>query len=177
VANDADAYFEREIVYRTAEIEPTVARPHSPDNRARARDVGDVKVDQVYIGSCTGGKVADFRTAARVLAGRRVAVSTLIVPATTHVERALDRERVGGKTLREVLTEAGCKIGPPSCAACLGGPPDTFGRLPGREVCISTTNRNFHARMGSMQSQVYLASPLTAAASALTGHITDPRDV
>ena len=177
VANDSDARFEREIVYRTAEIEPTVAKPHSPGNRARARDVADVKLDQVYIGSCTGGKVSDLRAAARVLAGRRVAVSTLIVPATTHVERALNQERIGGKTLREIFTDAGCKIGPPSCAACLGGPPDTFGRLPGREICISTTNRNFHGRMGSMQSQVYLASPLTAAASALTGHITDPRDV
>jgi len=177
VANDPDAHIERDIIYRTSQIEPTVAKPHSPGNRARAREVSDVKVDQVYIGSCTGGKVADFRAAARVLRGRRVVVKTLIVPATTHVEHALDQERMDGKTLREILTEAGCHIGPPSCAACLGGPPDTFGRLAGREVCISTTNRNFPGRMGSMQSQVYLASPLTAAASALTGHITDPRDV
>lgn len=177
VANDRDALFEREIIYRTSQIEPTVAKPHSPGNRARARDVADVKIDQVYIGSCTGGKVADFRAAARLLAGRHVVVSTIIVPATTHVEHALDRERVDGKTLREILTDAGCRIGPPSCAACLGGPPDTFGRLSGREICLSTTNRNFPARMGAMQSQVYLASPLTAAVSALTGHITDPRDV
>ena len=177
VANDADARFEREIVYHTAQIEPTVARPHSPGNRATAREVSHVKVDRVYIGSCTGGKVADLRAAARVLAGKKVVVETYVVPATTHVDHALDRERINGRTLRDVLTEAGCKIGPPSCAACLGGPPDTFGRLPGREVCISTTNRNFPARMGSKDSQVYLASPLTAAASALTGHITDPREV
>jgi len=177
VANDPDARFEREIVYHTNEIEPTVARPHSPGNRARAREVGEVKVDQVYIGSCTGGKVADLRAAARVLAGRKVVVNTFVVPATTHVERALDQEKLNGKTLREVLTAAGCKIGPPSCAACLGGPPDTFGRLHGREICISTTNRNFPARMGSKDSQVYLASPLTAAASAVRGRITDPRDV
>jgi len=177
VANDPDARFEREIIYHTSEIEPTVATPHSPGNRARARDLSDMKLDRVYIGSCTGGKVADFRAAAQLLLGRHVTVETLIVPATTHVEHALDRERIDGKTLRDILTDAGCKIGPPSCAACLGGPPDTFGRLQGREVCISTTNRNFPGRMGSMQSQVYLASPLTASASALTGHITDPRDV
>ncbi|MBM3334177.1 3-isopropylmalate dehydratase large subunit [Candidatus Sumerlaeota bacterium] len=177
VSNDPDACFEREIVYSTSEIEPTVAKPHSPGNRARARDLGDVAVDRVYIGSCTGGKVADMRAAASVLVGRSVAVETYIVPATTYVERALEREKINGKSLRQILSEAGCKIGPPSCAACLGGPADTFGRLPGREVCISTTNRNFPGRMGSRDSQVYLASPLTAAASAITGHITDPRDV
>jgi len=175
--NDPDAKFAREIIYRTDEIEPTVARPHSPGNRARARDLADVALDRVYIGSCTGGKTADFHAAARILAGRKTAVPTYIVPATTHVEHSLATERIGGKTLRQIFEEAGCHIGPPSCAACLGGPPDTFGRLNGSEVCISTTNRNFPGRMGSKQSQVYLASPLTAAASALAGRITDPRDV
>ncbi len=177
VDNDPEAQVALETVYRTRDIEPMVARPHSPGNGAPARQCRDVKVDQVYIGSCTGGKLADFRAAARILAGRSVKVRTLIVPATTHVERALETERLDGKPLRQIFADAGCEIGPPSCAACLGGPADTFGRLKGREVCISTTNRNFPARMGSKNSQVYLASPLTAAASALTGHITDPRDV
>jgi 3-isopropylmalate/(R)-2-methylmalate dehydratase large subunit len=86
-------------------------------------------------------------------------------------------ETVDGKTLWNIFEDAGASIGPPSCAACLGGPTDTFGRLNGREVCISTTNRNFPGRMGSKDSQAFLASPLTVAASALTGRITDPRDV
>ena len=177
VANDADARFERETAYDAAAIEPTVAMPHSPDNRARARELGDVRPDRCYIGSCTGGKITDFRAAARVLKGREVKVDTYIVPATTHHDHALDRETLDGRSLREILLDAGCRIGPPSCAACLGGPPDTFGRLNGSEVCISSTNRNFPGRMGSKQSQVYLASPLTVAATAVTGRITDPRDV
>ncbi|MCX8038096.1 MAG: aconitase/3-isopropylmalate dehydratase large subunit family protein [Candidatus Sumerlaeia bacterium] len=177
VDNDVDARFALETIYRSRDIEPMVARPHSPGNGAPARLCRDVKVDQVYIGSCTGGKLADFRAAAQVLAGRTVKIRTLIVPATTHVERMLETERLNGKSLREIFADAGCEIAPPSCAACLGGPADTFGRLKGHEVCISTTNRNFPARMGSKDSQVYLASPLTAAASALTGYITDPRDV
>ena len=88
----------------------------------------------------------------------------------------LNGQKIGGKTLKEVFEAAGAKIGPPSCAACLGGPPDTFGRLNGTGICISTTNRNFPGRMGSKESQVYLASPYTVAASAVKGEITDPRE-
>ena len=108
--------------------------------------------------------------------GRKVAVDTFVVPATVAVDRALDKHKVGSKTLRQVFSDAGAKLGPASCAACLGGPVDTFGRLNEPKVCISTTNRNFPGRMGHAQSSVFLASPLTAAASAVTGRITDPRE-
>jgi 3-isopropylmalate/(R)-2-methylmalate dehydratase large subunit len=154
-----------------------VAKPFSPANVAPARSLKDVKLDQCYIGSCTGGKLDDLKAAARVLAGGHVRTRTVVVPATVSVDRALSMEQVHGRTLKRIFEDAGAKIGPPSCAACLGGPPDTFGRLNGSEVCISTTNRNFPGRMGSPESQTYLASPLTVAASALKGRITDPRDV
>jgi 3-isopropylmalate/(R)-2-methylmalate dehydratase large subunit len=121
--------------------------------------------------------MTDFIAAAKILKGKSVKTRTVIVPATTRVEQALFTEHLNGKSLWSIFDDAGAKIGPPSCAACLGGPKDTFGRLNGKEVCISTTNRNFPARMGSMESQTYLASPMTVAASALTGKITDPRDV
>jgi 3-isopropylmalate/(R)-2-methylmalate dehydratase large subunit len=153
-----------------------VAKPHSPDNRAVAHELGDVRLTRAYIGSCTGGKIEDFEAAARILQGQRVSVATFVVPATTQVDLELDRRKVNGKTLRETFAEAGAKIGPASCAACLGGPADTFGRLNGPEVCISTTNRNFPGRMGSKAAQVFLASPLTVAASAIRGVITDPRE-
>ena len=131
-----------------------------------------------YGGSCTGGKITDFIMAARVLKGRQVSIDTFLVPATVEVAEALMTETVDGQSLVEIFAEAGCKdIAPPSCAACLGGPPDTFGRTSGSEVVISTTNRNFIGRMGSKDAPVYLASPLTAAASAVNGHITDPREL
>jgi 3-isopropylmalate/(R)-2-methylmalate dehydratase large subunit len=98
------------------------------------------------------------------------------VPATSEIAAALKREKIGGQSLEDVFLSAGAKIGEPSCAACLGGPSDTFGRLNTPISCISTTNRNFPGRMGHKQARVYLASPLTVAASALTGVITDPRD-
>ena len=177
VESDPDATFLREYVFDVGKIEPTVAKPHSPDNRARARDLADVRLDRVYVGSCTGGKLEDFRAFAPHLLGKRVACETICIPATVYVERALEREQFQGVALRTILEEAGCKIGPPSCAGCLGGPADTFGRCNSREVCLSTTNRNFPGRMGSRNAQVYLASPLTAAASALTGRITDPREM
>ena len=115
--------------------------------------------------------------AARILRGHSVKVDTFVVPATTEVEKRLKIEMMDGESIYSILENAGAKIaGGPSCAACLGGPSDTFGRTNGNEVCISTTNRNFPGRMGSKQSQVYLASPLTVAASALRGVITDPRE-
>ncbi|MBI3945240.1 MAG: 3-isopropylmalate dehydratase large subunit [Armatimonadetes bacterium] len=177
VRNDPGATFHSERVYDLARLEPTVAKPHSPDNRAAARELRDVKLDRAYIGSCTGGKITDFLAAARVLKGRRTAIDTFIVPATTRVLGALHTERVGGETLAEIFRAAGCQIGQASCAACLGGPEDTFGRLNEPLRCISTTNRNFPGRMGHKEGEVFLASPLTAAASAVTGRITDPREV
>jgi len=113
---------------------------------------------------------------AKVLENNKVSIDTFIVPATVEVEQQLVTEKINGKSLRQIFEDAGCQpIAPPSCAACLGGPIDTFGRTHGEEVVVSTTNRNFVGRMGSKDSQVYLASPYTTAASAITGVITDPR--
>lgn len=171
-----DARYESVREFDVSAIEPTVAQPHCPDRRARARDLGEVKIDRVYIGSCTGGKTTDFLAAARILAGRTAVVETYLVPATMEVERDLDRLTMGGKTLRTIFQDAGCRIGPPSCAACLGGPRDTFGRANDPIRVLATTNRNFPGRMGHKEAGVYLASPLTAAAGAVAGRIVDPRE-
>ena len=176
VTNDSGANFHSTRVYKTRQIEPGVAKPHSPDNYSPARDLKDVKLDRAYIGSCTGGKTGDFKAAARILKGNKVKVDTFIVPATSEVARSLKKETIDGKLLETIFQEAGCHVGPPFCAACLGGPADTLGRLNKSEVCISTTNRNFPGRMGSKTAQVYLASPYTVAASAITGRVTDPRE-
>ncbi len=177
VYTDADAKFYSQRRYDVSQLEPVVAKPHSPDNRALARECSDVKIDRVYIGSCTGGKTTDFLNAARILKGRQVKVPTYLVPATQKVYEDLFTIKHEGQTLSEIFLSAGCiEPAAPSCAACLGGPKDTFGRLNEPEVCVSTTNRNFPGRMGNKQAQVYLASPYTAAASALTGYVTDPRE-
>ena len=176
ITGDPDAQYLSVTTYDAGKLAPAVALPHSPGNLAEARELADVKLDRSYIGSCTGGKTTDLLAAARVLNGRTVAIDTFIVPATTEVDAALDSIDVDGKPLRGIFTAAGCQIGPASCAACLGGPPDTFGRANDPIAVISTTNRNFPGRMGHKQASVYLASPLTAAASAVTGYITDPRD-
>lgn len=177
VRSDADASYLREHVYRADRIEPTVAQPHSPQNRATARELAVAELDRAYIGSCTGAKLADVVAAATILAGRECKIETFVVPATVRVDAAMDQQRVQGKTLRQIFQAAGAKIGPASCAACLGGPPDTFGRANAAIRIISTTNRNFPGRMGSPDAQIFLASPLTVAASAATGRITDPREL
>jgi 3-isopropylmalate/(R)-2-methylmalate dehydratase large subunit len=176
VRNDKDAKYFYEKVYRVKDLEPTVAKPHSPDNKATVREVKGTRLDRAYVGSCTGGKITDFLAAARILKGRTVKLDTYIVPATTEVKSRLKTEKIEGETLESIFLKAGAKMGEASCAACLGGPADTFGRLNSEEICISTTNRNFPGRMGSKKSAVYLASPLTVAASAVTGVITDPRE-
>ncbi|HEV3257924.1 MAG TPA: 3-isopropylmalate dehydratase large subunit [Gemmataceae bacterium] len=176
LASDAGAGYSFEKVYDVTKLEPVVAKPHSPDNRASVSEVRGEKLDRAYIGSCTGGKMTDFRAAAGILKGKRVCIDTFIVPATSEIAAGLKRERINGQTLEEVFLSAGAQLGQPSCAACLGGPSDTFGRLNQPLSCISTTNRNFPGRMGHKQARVYLASPLTVAASALTGVITDPRE-
>ena len=173
---DAGATFMFEKVYDVTKLEPIVAKPHSPDNKAFVSQVAGTKLDRAYIGSCTGGKMTDFRAAAGILKGKEVRIDTFIVPATTEVARGLKTEMIGGQTLESIFLNAGAKIGEASCAACLGGPSDTFGRLNTPINCISTTNRNFPGRMGHKEAGVYLASPLTVAASALTGVISDPRD-
>jgi 3-isopropylmalate/(R)-2-methylmalate dehydratase large subunit len=177
VTSDADARYAFEKVYDVSTMEPVVAKPHRPDNRATVSEVAGTKLDRAYIGSCTGGKYEDFLAAAQILEGNRVQVDTYVVPASTEVTKQLREKTLNGKTLWQVFLDAGCKMGHASCGACLGGPIDTFGRTHGTEVVISTTNRNFPGRMGSKQSAVYLASPLTVAASALHGEITDPRTV
>lgn len=177
VTDNTGARFHSVRRYKSAAIEPTVAKPHSPDNRATARECHGIKLDRAYIGSCTGGKLNDFVAAARILKGHQVLTDTYIVPATTEVARGLATTTLNGETLLEIFQKAGAKIAQgASCAACLGGPSDTFGRLNKSEVCISTTNRNFPGRMGSKTAQVYLASPYTVAASAIRGTITDPRE-
>jgi 3-isopropylmalate/(R)-2-methylmalate dehydratase large subunit len=174
--SDPDAAYAGTWEFDVADIEPTVAEPHSPGNRRTARELADVRVDRAYIGSCTGGKITDFIAAAGVLKGRRVNVETFVIPATTETEAELRAVTLDGQSLQSIFTEAGCTLGPASCAACLGGPADTLGRANEPMNVISTTNRNFPGRMGSKEAGVFLASPLTAAASALTGRVTDPRD-
>lgn len=177
VYGDEGAAVDSDRRYDASKMEPCVAEPHVPSNYALARERRDVKLDRAYIGSCTGGKITDFLAAARILKGQKVKIPTFLVPATAEVAEALITRQIGGKSLVDLFAEAGCEeIAPPSCAACLGGPEDTYGRTKGSEAVISTTNRNFPGRMGSKDSRIYLASPLTTAASAVAGRIADPRD-
>lgn len=164
-------------VYDVANLEPTVALPHRPDNRATVHSKRGTRIDRAYIGSCTGGKITDFIAAASVIKGHEVKMDTFIVPATTEVARRLHEVKVDGESLFDIFTAAGCRMGESSCAACLGGPIDTFGRLNDPLSCVSTTNRNFPGRMGHKEAKVYLASPLTVAATAITGSLEDPREV
>ncbi len=173
--SDTNAKYHSRYSFDGKDIEPLVAKPYSPANVEKARNLEDIKVDRSYIGSCTGGKITDFIAAAKILNGNKVSVDTYIIPATTKIVDELNTIKIHDKTIMDIFKEANCIIGKPSCGACLGGPSDTLGRTKGSEVVISTTNRNFPGRMGSMDSKVYLASPLTAAASAIRGYITDPR--
>ncbi|PRQ36796.1 putative 3-isopropylmalate dehydratase [Rosa chinensis] len=182
VYSDDTARFLTEYRFDISKLEPLVAKPHSPDNRALARECKDVKIDRVYIGSCTGGKTEDFMAAAKVFlaSGKKVKVPTFLVPATQKVWMdvySLPVPGSGGKTCSQIFEEAGCDTpASPTCGACMGGPRDTYARLNEPQVCVSTTNRNFPGRMGHKEGQIYLASPYTAAASALTGYVTDPRE-
>ncbi len=183
VRDDPDAVYHSVHEWDLATMEPMVAKPHSPDNKDTAANCRDVKLDKAYIGSCTGGKITDMIFAANLLKGHQVRIPTFVVPGSTEVHADMKRLNLRGaarqgneKSVEDVLRDAGCLLGASGCGACLGGPVDTFGRLKDQEVCISTTNRNFPGRMGSTRSAVYLASPLTVAASALTGHVTDPRE-
>ncbi|XVE81943.1 hypothetical protein DITRI_Ditri15bG0106900 [Diplodiscus trichospermus] len=182
VYSDAQTSFLSEFRFDISKLEPLVAKPHSPDNRALARECKDIKIDRVYIGSCTGGKTEDFLAAAKVFlaSGKKVKVPTFLVPATQKVwvdMYTLTVPGSGGKTCSQIFEEAGCDTpASPSCAACMGGPKDTYARMNEAQVCVSTTNRNFPGRMGHKEGRIYLASPYTAAASALTGYVTDPRE-
>eukprot|EP00897_Mesotaenium_endlicherianum_P010682 jgi/Mesen1/9642/ME000067S09033 len=180
--SDGSAGYYSEYRFDVSKLEPVVAKPHSPDNRATARECKGTKIDRSYIGSCTGGKTEDFMAAAKLFysAGKKVVVPTFLVPATQKVWMDVYTAEVpgtGGKTCAQIFEEAGCDTpAAPSCAACLGGPRDTYARMNEPQVCVSTTNRNFPGRMGHKEAQIYLASPFTAAASALTGFVTDPRE-
>ena len=174
--SDTDAAYHSKYTYDVSKLEPLIAKPHSPDNRDTVRNVQGTKLTKCYIGSCTGGKITDFRYAANLLFGNKVKITTFIVPASTAIAKQLEEETISGVSLKDIFEKAGCIIAESSCAACLGGPSDTIGRSVDGDVVISTTNRNFPGRMGSKKSQVYLASPLTVAASAVKGVITDPRE-
>uniref|UniRef100_A0A0C9S435 TSA: Wollemia nobilis Ref_Wollemi_Transcript_26301_1769 transcribed RNA sequence n=1 Tax=Wollemia nobilis TaxID=56998 RepID=A0A0C9S435_9CONI len=180
--SDGAARYFHEYRFDVSKLEPLVAKPHSPDNRALARECRHVKIDRVYIGSCTGGKTEDFMAAAKLFfsSGQKVKVPTFLVPATQKVWidlYTLSVPGANGKTCAQIFEEAACDTpASPNCGACLGGPRDTYARMNEPQVCVSTTNRNFPGRMGHKEGQIYLASPYTAAASALTGFVTDPRD-
>ena len=159
-------------------LEPTVACHPDPGQRKLAREMADMKLDRAYIGSCTGGKTSDFLAFAEVVRGQEVSIDTFGVPATPEIVNDLQTTEWDGKSVWRILTDAGVRMTENAgCSACLGGPVDTFGRMnEGGQKCISATNRNFPGRMGSKESEVYLASPATVAASALAGHVADPRD-
>jgi len=178
VETDAVQTFVYETVIDLDKLEPTVACHPDPGQRKTVREMGDMKLDRAYVGSCTGGKTSDFVEVARVLRGRHVIIDTFGVPATPDIVHELQTTRWGDKTIWKILEDAGVRMTENAgCSACLGGPVDTFGRMnEGGLKCISATNRNFPGRMGSKESEVYLASPATVAASALTGKVTDPRD-
>ena len=167
---DADAEYERTIDIDLASIPPTVAYPHLPENTHPAKEGKDIAIDQVVIGSCTNGRISDLRAAAEILSGRHVheGVRCIIIPATQKIWKQAMHE-----DLFDIFIDAGCVVSTPTCGPCLGG---HMGILAKGERCVSTTNRNFVGRMGHPESEVYLASPYTAAASAVTGRITDPED-
>jgi 3-isopropylmalate/(R)-2-methylmalate dehydratase large subunit len=174
---EGEEKFVYEMVVDLSQLEPTVACHPDPGQRKLAKELGHVQLDRAYVGSCTGGKTSDFLEVARILQGKRVAIDTFGVPATPEIVRDLQNARWGDKTVWSILVDAGVQMTEnASCAACLGGPVDTFGRMYKPLKCISATNRNFPGRMGHKESQVFLASPATVAASALAGRVTDPRE-
>ena len=168
---DEDAYYEKVIEYDVSKIEPQVAFPHLPSNTKPISEVGEVKIDQAVIGSCTNGRIEDLEMAAEVLKWRRVhpEVRLIIIPGSQEVY--LEAMRRG---LIETFVRVGAAVSTPTCGPCLGG---YMGVLAAGEKCISTTNRNFVGRMGSPQSEVYLANPAIAAASAVLGRIGSPEEV
>lgn len=174
---DRDQKFIYDRTFDLSKLEPTVAKDPDPGQRALARECSNIPLDRAYIGSCTGGKTSDFLAFAQIVKGKHVKIDTFGVPATPDVVRELQTLQLEGKTVWSILEGAGVQMTEnASCAACLGGPADTFGRLNRPMNCITATNRNFPGRMGHKESKVFLASPYTVAASALTGHITDPRE-
>jgi 3-isopropylmalate/(R)-2-methylmalate dehydratase large subunit len=165
--SDKDADYIAVEEFDCSQIEPMVALPHLPSNAVPIGKCAGKKMDQAYIGSCTNGRIEDLRIAAKILKGKQVAIRTIVVPATPTIWKQAKDEG-----LFDIFYDAGCVIAAPTCGACLGG---FMGVLAAGEKCVSTTNRNFVGRMGDPESEVYLASPATAAASAIEGKLTDPR--
>jgi len=169
IKGDADSEYAKIFEYESSEMEPIVAKPFSPDNITIVREAPNVELDKSYIGSCTGAKYEDLEAAAKILKGRKVKIRTEILPAAISIyQKAMENG------LLKIFLDAGATVGPPTCGACCGA---HMGVLAKDEICISTTNRNFPGRMGHIESQTYLSSPMVAAASAVTGKITDPRDL
>ncbi|MCH3954679.1 MAG: 3-isopropylmalate dehydratase large subunit [Eubacterium sp.] len=170
-AADPDAEYEKTYTIDLSTLRPTVAFPHLPENTKTIDEAKGVKIDQVVIGSCTNGRISDMRAAAEILKGRRKAdgIRVIVIPATQSIYKQCMHEG-----LIDIFIDAGCVVSTPTCGPCLGG---YMGILADGEKCISTTNRNFIGRMGAVTSEVYLASPQVAAASAITGEITNPEEI
>jgi 3-isopropylmalate/(R)-2-methylmalate dehydratase large subunit len=168
---DTDAEYDETLTVSLSEIEPTVAFPHLPENAKTFAEIGEIPVDQVVIGSCTNGRLEDLRAAAEILKGRECAegVRVIVIPATQQIY--LDAMAEG---LLKIFVESGAVVSTPTCGPCLGG---YMGILAEGEKCVSTTNRNFRGRMGHVDSEVYLAGPYVAAASAILGRIAVPEEV
>ena len=168
---DEDAVYDEVIEINLSELEPTVAFPHLPENTRTIGETGDIKIDQVVIGSCTNGRISDIRVAAEVMKGRKIApgIRAIVIPATQEIYLTSLKEG-----LITIFVQAGCIVSTPTCGPCLGG---HMGVLAAGERAVSTTNRNFVGRMGHTESEVYLASPAVAAASAITGKISSPEEL
>ena len=169
VYDDEDAQYAKTYEYDVSELEPLVAKPFSPQNVSVVQETTGIEIDKSYIGSCTGAKYEDLVAVARILKGRKVKVRTEVVPAAISIYK-----KASENGLDKIFLDAGAVIGAPTCGACCGA---HMGVLAKDEVCVSTTNRNFPGRMGHIDSKTYLTSPLVAAASAVTGKLTDPRDL
>jgi 3-isopropylmalate/(R)-2-methylmalate dehydratase large subunit len=168
---DADAEYASELTVDLSTLKPTVSFPHLPENTHTVDEIEEIRIDQVVIGSCTNGRISDLAVAAEILEGKKVAegVRVIIIPATQQIY--LDAMEQG---LLKIFVESGAVVSTPTCGPCLGG---YMGILAKGERAVATTNRNFVGRMGHPESEVYLASPAVAAATALTGKITSPWEV
>ena len=168
---DEDAVYDEVIEIDLSKINSTVACPHLPENTKDATELGDIKVDQVVIGSCTNGRYSDLKAAAEILKGKHIAkgIRCIVIPATQTIYKQAIKDG-----FIDTFIDAGCAVSTPTCGPCLGG---YMGILAEDEVAVATTNRNFVGRMGHVTSKIYLASPEVAAATALTGKITDPKAI
>ena len=168
---DADAVYDEEYTIDLSTLKPTVAFPHLPENTKTIDEVGDIAIDQVVIGSCTNGRISDMRIAAEIMKDRHIAknVRAIVIPGTQDIYLQMIKEG-----LTEIFIKAGAVVSTPTCGPCLGG---HMGVMAAGERTVSTTNRNFVGRMGHVDSEVYLASPAVAAASAITGKISSPAEL